>query len=159
MSVERDDGFEHEGRDGLFSALSAGDWETGKPADLARRAAACVRRRVRRRRCLIACGSAAALALAVSVVRLGLDEKMGEGEGAGAGREHAVRLVAAVAGPSMPKALMPGQAHPFELSDEEALELLRGRPLMVTRRPDGSLEIVLLDRAETTSVTASPARF
>ncbi len=145
MSIGRDGGSVNDPRDELISALSGGDWDT---AELARRAAACARGRVRRRRVLVATGSAIAAAMALAGGMWMGGAREADAMAAGAREARVARIVVEPSRPSVPAALIPGRGQPFELSDDEALELLRGRPLMILPQPDGTRRIVLLDVAE-----------
>lgn len=127
----------------LIADLHADDWETGAPGEFARRAAACARGRARRRRVASATG---ALALAAAILAGGvwLND-------AGRERRSEMRLAhrepsrQSASAPRFPVALIPGRGQAFELSDDEALELLRGRPLMIMPEADGGRRIILLD--------------
>ncbi len=133
----------------LLAALPAEDWETGASADFARRAAAYARGRRRGRRVMVAVGGVAlALAAVVGVFQI-------DGGRGGRPADPRGRVVARVADapkrPDFPAALVPGRELPFELSDEEALELLRGRPLMILPQADGGRRIVLLEEARSSA--------
>ncbi len=148
MSAERGD--ERDPREGLCAALSGGDWDTGAPAESARRAAACARGRMRRRRTMTAAGGLVVMA----AVAAGAFWMTGGGErGAvaavvGSREPYVAAFVAEPVRQKLPTALIPGRGQPFELNDEEALELLRGRPLMILPQADGTRKIVLLDGRE-----------
>jgi hypothetical protein len=143
----------------LISDLHAEDWEGGAPGDFARQAAACARGRVRRRR---VAGVSGMLALAAAIWVGGVWLAGGADGARSPSSELRMARRAPMSEPprSFPAALMPGRGQPFELSDDEALSLLRGRPLMIVPEADGGRRIILLDkpaRRGTAGADVSPA--
>ncbi len=158
MNAERGDERERDPRESLCAALSGGDWDTGAPAESARRAAACARGRMRRRRTMTVTGGLVAVAVAAGAFWMAGDGERGAVAAVAGSREP--RVAAFVAEPvrqKVPTALIPGRGQPFELSDEEALELLRGRPLMILPQADGTRKIVLLEDSESRRATTRGA--
>jgi hypothetical protein len=100
------------------------DWETGRPADFAREAAAMARRRNHVRRSLRAAGTAAVIAVAAVVL---------------------------LRRPAMPpptlvepaKSVAASRGYEI-LSDDELLAQVHDQPLLIMKRADGSKQIVVL---------------
>lgn len=137
-----------EKRSRLSADVYRANWEDGAPGGFALAAAATARRRHWRRRGLLLAVQASVAALAVCVATW-----FWRAEPAAPARRVMVAYAAGERSEAsrieertrVPAALDPRREHAFLLSDDEALELFRGRPLMVFTEPDGGRRIVLLD--------------